>query len=46
MLSSVGVTANVTTDYVEQDVETPVYEEHSIITGEERFPFTAADGST
>lgn len=46
MLSSVGVTANVTTDYVEQDVETPVYEEHSIKTGEERFPFTAADGST
>lgn len=29
MLSSVGVTANVTTDYVEQDVEVPTYTEVS-----------------
>jgi hypothetical protein len=45
MLSSVGVTANVQTDYQEQDVSVPVYEEHSRVVGYSNFDGYDPDGS-
>lgn len=44
MLSSVGVTAKVTTDYVKQDIEVPTYSEYSIKDGESTFTYTGEDG--
>lgn len=46
MLSSVGVTANVTTDYVEQDVEVPTYYEDFIHEGDKPFTYTDEDGNS
>lgn len=46
MLSSVGVTANVTTDYVEQDVEVPTYYEDFIHEGNKPFTYTDEDGNS
>ncbi len=45
MLSSVGVTANVTTDYVEQDVEVPTYYENFIHEGNKPFTYPDEDGN-
>ena len=44
MLSSVGVTANVQTDYQEQDVQVPVYEEHSRVVGQSNFAGYDSEG--
>lgn len=44
MLSSVGVTANVETDYIEQDIEVPTYVESSIVDGYKDISYTDFEG--
>lgn len=46
MLSSVGVTANVETHYIEQDVEVPTYYEDFISEGMKPFTYTDEDGNS
>ena len=45
MLSSVGVTANVQSDYQEQDVQVPTYLERSQVVGWDTYEMPKADGS-
>lgn len=45
MLSSVGVTANVETDYIEQEVEVPTYVESSIVDGYKYVSYTDFEGN-
>lgn len=45
MLSSVGVTANVETDYIEQDIEVPTYVESSIVDGYKDISYTDFEGN-
>lgn len=44
MLSSVGVTAKVETDYIEQDIEVPTYVESSIVDGYKDISYTDFEG--
>lgn len=45
MLSSVGVTANVQSDYQEQDVQVPTYLERSQVVGWDTYEMPKADGT-